>query len=93
VGRDGFLRNVCVALGNRAEPAAVPPLARALATDPSPLVRAHAAWALGVIAARRPEAREGAQRALRDATADADSAVRGEAVMALAEGTPPDRPQ
>ena len=47
-GRDGFLRNVCVALGNRREPTAVPALAKAL-DDSSPLVRSHAAWALGRI--------------------------------------------
>jgi epoxyqueuosine reductase len=45
-GRNGFLRNVCVALGNRRDPAAIPALAKAL-DDSSPLVRSHAAWALG----------------------------------------------
>jgi epoxyqueuosine reductase len=45
-GRAGFARNVCVALGNWRAPEAVPLLARALA-DPEPLVRGHAAWALG----------------------------------------------
>jgi epoxyqueuosine reductase len=44
-GRDGFVRNVVVALGNSGAPAAVPALARTL-TDESPLVRGHAAWAL-----------------------------------------------
>jgi epoxyqueuosine reductase len=44
--RRGLLRNVAVALGNSHNPDAVPPLAAALA-DPEPLVRAHAAWALG----------------------------------------------
>ena len=46
--RSGMLRNVCVALGNWAEPDAVPALARAL-HDPEPLARGHAAWALGQI--------------------------------------------
>jgi epoxyqueuosine reductase len=41
-----LLRNVAVALGNSGDPAAVPALIQALA-DPEPLVRAHAAWALG----------------------------------------------
>lgn len=41
----GFLRNVCVALGNGGDPAAVPHLRRALA-HPDPLVREHAAWAI-----------------------------------------------
>jgi epoxyqueuosine reductase len=37
-GRDGFLRNVCVALGNRGDPKALPALLRAMREDPSPLV-------------------------------------------------------
>jgi epoxyqueuosine reductase len=45
-GRAGFARNICVGLGNSASPDAVPVLANAL-SDPEPLVRAHAAWALG----------------------------------------------
>jgi epoxyqueuosine reductase len=50
-GRDGFLRNVCVALGNRGDRADAPALARTLADDPSPLVREHAAWALAQLGA------------------------------------------
>jgi epoxyqueuosine reductase len=49
-GRGRFLRNVCVALGNRGEAAAVPALTRARDADPDPLVREHAAWALAEIA-------------------------------------------
>jgi epoxyqueuosine reductase len=48
--RPGFLRNVAVALGNKGDPASVPALAAAL-SDEEPLVRSHAAWALGRIAA------------------------------------------
>jgi epoxyqueuosine reductase len=44
--RRGLLRNVCVALGNSGDPAAIPPLTRALHHE-EPLVRGHAAWALG----------------------------------------------
>ncbi len=44
--RKGMLRNVCVALGNWGAPEATSVLARAL-EDPQPLVRGHAAWALG----------------------------------------------
>ncbi|MGI9629285.1 MAG: tRNA epoxyqueuosine(34) reductase QueG [Longimicrobiales bacterium] len=44
--RKGLLRNVCVALGNWASEEAVPVLTRALG-DKAPLVRGHAAWALG----------------------------------------------
>jgi epoxyqueuosine reductase len=46
--RRGFLRNVAVALGNSKNPKAIPALARAL-QDPEPLIREHAAWALGQI--------------------------------------------
>ncbi len=46
--RAGFLRNVAVALGNWGAPEAVPALVQAL-EDPEPLVRGHAAWALGRI--------------------------------------------
>ncbi|MCZ6670610.1 MAG: tRNA epoxyqueuosine(34) reductase QueG [Acidobacteria bacterium] len=47
---DGFLRNVAVALGNSASGKAVVPLKRLLHHD-SPLVRSHAAWALGRLSA------------------------------------------
>ena len=49
--RRGFLRNVAVALGNWGSREAVPVLARAL-DDPEPLIRGHAAWALGQILER-----------------------------------------
>jgi epoxyqueuosine reductase len=45
VKRDGFVRNVVIALGNSRSPAAVQPLSNALG-DESALVRAHAVWAL-----------------------------------------------
>ncbi|TVP42859.1 MAG: tRNA epoxyqueuosine(34) reductase QueG [Gemmatimonadales bacterium] len=51
-GRAGFARNVCVSLGNWLASATEPPaealsaLSAAL-SDPEPLVRGHAAWALG----------------------------------------------
>jgi epoxyqueuosine reductase len=51
----GLLRNVAVALGNWGSPEAVPVLARAL-EDEEPLIRGHAAWALGRIGT--PEAME-----------------------------------
>ncbi len=47
--RRGLRRNVAVALGNLADPAAVPALLQALADEADPLVRGHAAWALGRI--------------------------------------------
>jgi epoxyqueuosine reductase len=45
----GYVRNIAVALGNSGNPAAVAALGRALQVEPEPLVRAHAAWALGQI--------------------------------------------
>ena len=46
--RRGYLRNLAVALGNSRHPAAVPVLEKAV-RDHEPLVRGHAAWALGEI--------------------------------------------
>ncbi len=48
VTRDAWVRNVVIALGNSKSGEAVPVLGKAL-RDPSPLVRIHAAWALGNI--------------------------------------------
>lgn len=47
--RPQLQRNAAVALGNGGDPASVPSLAAALTQNPSALVRAHAAWALGQI--------------------------------------------
>ncbi len=47
-GYRGFLRNVAVALGNSADPRSIPALQEAVG-HPEPLVRQHAAWALGKI--------------------------------------------
>ncbi len=92
--RGGFLRNVCVALGNRREPSAVPALVRALEGDPDPLVRGHAAWALGEIV-RGPSRDAGSTASWRRTVVDslgrsaqdASEEVRGEveAALALAE--------
>ena len=51
--RRGLLRNVCVAIGNAADPALRPVLDR-LAADEDPLVREHAAWALRRLEAGTP---------------------------------------
>jgi len=45
----GYLRNVAVALGNGRNQAAIPGLTQALEQAHEPLVRTHAAWALGRI--------------------------------------------
>lgn len=52
--RVGLQRNVCVALGNISDLAAVPALSKALESD-SALVRGHAAWALGRIGGNEAE--------------------------------------
>jgi epoxyqueuosine reductase len=45
VKRRGFLRNVCVALGNVGDLSDLPALEHA-AADPDPLIAEHAAWAI-----------------------------------------------
>jgi epoxyqueuosine reductase len=71
-------RNAAVALGNSLDRAAVPALERALAGDPHPLVRGHAAWALGRIGSPR------ALAALRGRlAAEPDDGARAEMVRAL----------
>jgi epoxyqueuosine reductase len=75
--RRGLLRNVAVALGNTRNPDAVSPLARSIEAETEPLIRSHAAWALGEIGGSA--ARRGLERALRDR----DTAVRREAAAAL----------
>jgi epoxyqueuosine reductase len=50
VPRDLLLRNVAIALGNTGDPRAIP-AATALAGHRAPLVRGHAAWALGELGA------------------------------------------
>lgn len=50
--RRGLARNAAVALGNVGSADDVPVLADALATHDEPLVRGHAAWALGQIGGR-----------------------------------------
>lgn len=47
--RRGYLRNVSVALGNAGDVRAIPALKKAL-TDPEPLVREHASWAIRTLA-------------------------------------------
>ncbi len=75
--RRGLLRNVAVALGNWGSPEAVPVLAESL-SDAEPLVRGHAAWALGRIGT------EGAMQALLGrAEVEEDAWVREEIETAL----------
>lgn len=72
--RRGYLRSVCVALGNSTDRSSVPALAECLASEPEPLVRAHAAWALARLGG--PPASAALDRAMRD---DPDPQVRQEA--------------
>jgi epoxyqueuosine reductase len=51
IGRDRFLRNVLIAIGNSASPRLIPTVVERL-VDPSPLVRAMAVWALSRLANR-----------------------------------------
>ncbi len=75
--RRGLLRNVCVALGNSGDRQAVPALIGAL-HDNEPLVRGHAAWALGRLGGE--PAREALQEAL---TTENDEEVHMEIQCAL----------
>jgi epoxyqueuosine reductase len=77
--RRGLLRNVAVALGNLQDARAIPALQAALG-DPEPLIRSHAAWALGRIGGGA------VPRALRAALlTESDAEVRTEISAALAE--------
>jgi len=77
--RRGVLRNVAVALGNWGDPRAVSALEAAL-HDREPLVRGHAAWALGRIGGKH------ARVMLQAATAtEQDTYVREEIRLALSQ--------
>ena len=54
IKRRGFLRNVCVALGNVGDERDLPALTRA-ASDAEPLIAEHAAWAISQIMGRRSD--------------------------------------
>jgi epoxyqueuosine reductase len=81
--RRGLLRNAAVVLGNTGNREAVAPLARTLASEHEPLVRGHAAWALGRLGGAA------ARRALEAARArETDAPAREEIDLALAEIAP-----
>jgi epoxyqueuosine reductase len=84
IPRELLLRNTAVALGNTGAPEALPALA-ALLEDREPLVRGHAAWALGRLAAGETPA-AGAARAALDtrAAVEDDPAVQDELAAARA---------
>ncbi len=76
--RRGLLRNAAVALGNWGDHAAIATLSRALGDD-EPLVREHAAWALGQMT--HPEARSALANVI---TAETDLWVHKEIRLGLA---------
>jgi epoxyqueuosine reductase len=76
--RRGYLRNVAVALGNLGDESAVPALIEALAVEVEPMVRGHAAWALGRLGGKA--ARQALEKAARSET---DAAVLSEIQNAL----------
>jgi epoxyqueuosine reductase len=67
IGRDRFVRNVLIAIGNSGDAKLIPNVEELL-SDPSPLVRAMAVWALGRLAPERAASLAGA-------TAETDSGV------------------
>ena len=76
--RTGLRRNAAVVLGNRGDPSAVPALTGAL-EDEDPVVRGHAAWALGRIDPSSPTLDQAHHR-------EPDSRVRGEIRAAMGMG-------
>jgi epoxyqueuosine reductase len=80
IGRDRFLRNVLVAVGNSGEPDLAPPC-EALLSDASPLVRGSAVWALSKLTAPRRMHELAAQ-----AGKEPDADVRQEWQLALGAG-------
>jgi epoxyqueuosine reductase len=78
--RRGLARNAAIALGNISDEDDIPVLGAAVSAHDEPLVRAHAAWAVGRIDGSRGRAI--LSNALRD---DPDPAVREEARLALEE--------
>lgn len=76
--RRGLLRNAAVVAANVGATAAVPSMIARIESDPEPLVRSHALWALAQLDPKR--AAPMAERALKS---DPDALVREEAEMAL----------
>ncbi len=85
--RQGLRRNAAVALGNLRDSRAVGPLMHAL-DDSDPVIRGHAAWALGQIGG--PHARAALQTRIVD---ERDPMVRAEISVALQHPTSTAAPQ
>ncbi|GIW42828.1 MAG: epoxyqueuosine reductase [Candidatus Binatia bacterium] len=76
--REGLARNAAVVLGNTQNPDAVRFLARCLRSERSPVIRAHAVWALGRLATK-----EAADALLAHRSVETDSGVLAEITQAL----------
>jgi epoxyqueuosine reductase len=79
-GRDRFVRNVLIAIGNSGDPRLADEAER-LVSDPSPLVRGVAVWALGRLA---PQRLIGVAAALRAREQDASALKEWELALAAA---------
>jgi epoxyqueuosine reductase len=80
-GRDRFVRNVLIAIGNAADPTLAEEAER-LVADPAPLVRGAAIWALGRLAPQRLVALAAQHRG-----SERDPSVAHEWAVALGETT------
>ena len=69
IGRDRFVRNVLIALGNSGD-RSLAPSAEKLLDDPSPLVRGMAVWALAQLMSEREFTRLRAQRGTEEANSE-----------------------
>ncbi|MGH7778349.1 MAG: tRNA epoxyqueuosine(34) reductase QueG [Candidatus Binataceae bacterium] len=78
--RRGLLRNTAIVLGNTGNRDAVPVLARTLGNEHEPVVRAHAAWALGRLGGAA--ARDALETSLRQ---EAEHEVAREIALAIDE--------
>jgi epoxyqueuosine reductase len=79
-------RNAAIALGNTGDAKAIYALAQAMRTNPHPVVRGHAAWAIGQIGIRHPDscARGVLEERLSNET---DATAREEIRLAIADLT------
>ncbi len=84
IGRTALLRTVCVVLGNHGHPDSIAPLAAAT-DDRDPIIRGHAAWALGQL--HTPEARAALKAA---AASEPTGEVQQELELALGRWAGPD---
>jgi epoxyqueuosine reductase len=88
-GRERFLRNVLIAIGNSGDPSLAPDAVRLL-DDPSALVRAMAVWAAGRLLSAGELARLGEAREPRETDTDVRAEWRSAiSIVASAERGPP----